>query len=106
VPLFALVVETDEATAAAAAEAGLEVLVGADVVEETEALPLGFPLAEDRMSRIAFAPKLIRRAKGDVGTLEVGSAPGSSSKGDSSTDPLLADETDSARVRAVPNGED
>ena len=50
------------------------------------------------MSRMARAPKLIRRAKGDAGTLEVGASP--SSNGDSSTVPEF--ELDRLSVRGRP----
>jgi hypothetical protein len=59
--------------------------------------------------RARAAPKLIRR-KGVWGTLlelgALGDEAGSSSKGDSSTEPELAEETDSARLRMLPNGDD
>jgi hypothetical protein len=89
--------------------------------DETEGLPFAFPatgppVGEEvepplRASRRALAPKLTRRAKGEVGRLgdleeEVEAAPaGSSSKGDSSTDPEFALETLSARARILENGE-
>lgn len=55
------------------------------------------------ISRIARAPKLRRRANGDVGTLEVGASP--SSKGDSSTVPELELEMLSPRERTEPKGD-
>jgi hypothetical protein len=52
------------------------------------------------MSRMARAPKLSRRAKGDAGMLDVGASP--SSKGDSSTVPEF--ELDRLSVRGRPVG--
>jgi len=78
------------------------------------AVPAGAPdvLGDEppplRGSRRALAPKLIRRAKGVAGMLEdtlddmdAGALAGSSSKGDSSTEPELALDTLSARARIV-----
>lgn len=79
--------------------------VGGDfALEETEGLPLAGPFPVlDLISRIARAPKLMRLAKGDVGTLELGASP--SSKGDSSTVPEFELEMLSPRDRAEPKGE-
>jgi hypothetical protein len=87
---------------------------------ETDGLPFavpvtGPPVGEEvvaplRASRRALAPKLTRRVKGEVGRLgdmeavEAG-PPGSSSKGDSSTEAEFALETLSARARMFENGE-
>jgi hypothetical protein len=53
-------------------------------------------------SRRAFAPKLIRLANGEVGTLEPVGALESSSKGLSSTEPEFALDRLSPRVRGLP----
>lgn len=70
-----------------------------------EDLPFAFafplPLVDDLISRIARAPKLMRRAKGDVGA-----APASpSSNGLSSTVPEFELEMLSFLPRTGPNGE-
>jgi hypothetical protein len=73
----------------------------AAVEEETEGLPFAFPDAEGLFltSRRAFAPKLMRRAKGDVGKLVPDVLLESSSNGLSSTEPELALEMLSPRER-------
>ena len=79
--------------------------VGGDFAIETEGLPLAFALPVLALiSRMAWAPKLIRRAKGEEGMLDVGASP--SSKGDSSTVPEFELERLSVRGRlADMNGE-
>jgi hypothetical protein len=73
--------------------------VGGDFAIETEGLPLAFVLPVlDLISRMARAPKLSRRAKGEAGMLDVGASP--SSKGDSSTVPEF--ELDMLSVRGRP----
>jgi len=81
------------------------VLVGAPGLLGEELLPL-------RGSRRALAPKLMRRAKGVAGMLddtledmEAGPPEGSSSKGDSSTEPEFALDTLSARALIVVYGD-
>jgi hypothetical protein len=75
---------------------------GAFALEEMVALPLAGPFPVlDLISRIALAPKLIRRANGLVGTLWASP----SSKGDSSTVPELELEMLSPRERTEPKGE-
>merc|ERR1712137_490387 len=66
-------------------------------------LPFGFPTPPllCLTSRIARAPKLSRRAKGVAGLLLLAEGPKSSSKGLSSTEPELALEMLSVRVRGV-----
>jgi hypothetical protein len=72
--------------------------VGGDFALETEGLPFAFPFPLVAfMLRIARAPKLMRRAKGVVGTLEVGASP--SSNGLSSTVPEFELEMLSPRER-------
>jgi hypothetical protein len=107
---------TGEAEALCAASAG--------AAEETEGLPFAVPAGPPdpfgeepplaRGSRRALAPKLIRRAKGVAGMLDDmledieadgGGPAGSSSKGDSSTEPELALETLSARARMLLYGD-
>jgi hypothetical protein len=75
----------------------------AAVEDETEGLPFAFPFAVELFltSRRAFAPKLIRLANGDVGTLEPEGALESSSKGLSSTEPEFALDTLSPRFRGL-----
>ena len=73
---------------------------------ETEGLGLPFPVPLPLpvlTSRMARAPKLKRRAKGVVGTLELGASP--SSNGLSSTEPEFALERLSVRGRVDVNGE-
>jgi hypothetical protein len=78
--------------------------VGGDFALETEGLPFAFPFpAVAFILRIARAPKLMRLAKGVVGTLEVGASP--SSNGLSSTVPEFELEMLSPRERADPNGD-
>jgi hypothetical protein len=73
----------------------------AAVEEETEGLPFAFPDAEGPFltSRRALAPKLMRRAKGDVGRLVAELLLESSSNGLSSTEPELALEMLAPRER-------
>jgi len=68
--------------------------------------PLGGVTSPFRESSMAFAPKLLRRLKGVFGLGDdmlddMADGGGSSSNGDSSTDPELALETDSALARIV-----
>lgn len=71
---------------------------------EGRGLPFPFPLTLPVLtSRRARAPKLRRRPKGVVGTLELGASP--SSKGLSSTEPEFALEVLSVRGRPGVKGE-
>jgi len=73
--------------------------VGGDFAIETEGLPFAFVFPVlDLISRMARAPKLRRRAKGEAGMLCVASP---SSKGDSSTVPEFELEMLSVRGRPL-----
>lgn len=93
------------------AEALCEAAAAAEEVTEGREVPFpvepGGPFGDvdppPRGSSIAFAPKLRLLLKGVMGLGEdmLADGGGSSSKGDSSTEPELALDTDSARARMV-----